>query len=148
MKSLILILFTILYFAYKQYKKSLKLAKPNIANNADKPMPENAAVKSPNERFTLNDFINDFVEKKINVPPAMTNENINGEWEVDFRQDENQDIDNEVIVAKENREADLVQQNEIQFGIDTNKPKNRMEATDFDLKKAVVYEAILNPPYI
>jgi len=137
-----------LYLAYKQYKKSLKLAKPNMANNPDNPMPENAVVKSPNERLTLNDFINDFVEKKINVPPTMTNENINGEWEVDFHEDKSQDTDNEVIIDKNNHEADLLQQNEIQFGINTNKPQNRMETTDFDLKKAVVYEAILNPPYI
>ncbi len=148
MKSLILILFTILYFAYKQYKKSLKLAKPNRVSNSDNSMPEKVAVNPPNERLTLNDFINDFVEKKINVPPVMSNDNFNGEYEVDFHEDENKNIDNEVIIAEDNSEVDLVQQNEIQFGIDTNKPQNGMETTDFDLKKAVLYEAILNPPYI
>ncbi len=148
MKSLILILFAILYFAYKQYKKSLKLAKPNMTSNSDNPMSEKAAVKSPNERLTLNDFINDFVEKKINVPPVMSNDNFHGEWEVDLYQDEDKEIDNKVVITKDNSETDLVQQNEIQFGINTNKPQNGMETTDFDLKKAVLYEAILNPPYI
>jgi hypothetical protein len=37
---------------------------------------------------------------------------------------------------------------EIQFEMIQNKPLENMERIDFDLKKAIIYDAIINPPYL
>lgn len=145
MEEFIPILLGLIYFGYKYYSKTQKekSQKPASPNDA----PQNMTQASP----SLNDFIKQFYEEDTTpyTEPALasfsTKESSDSSW-----QDE---VIEEVVEKKpESIEYRNVQSNrkhtKTQFETIQNKPNQNTESLDFDLRKAIVYDAIMNPPYL
>ena len=145
MKELLPIIFAIAYFAFKQYKKG-KDNKPISQPKSDGDFNEGASSKLVPD---LDDFITsffgeqglkpevkpkvDFVEESRNVTSVVEEE------QKEVQQPYSIEYDDNTTVVEENID---------QFEMIKNKDKKSTQSVDFDLRNAVIYDAILNPPYI
>ncbi len=147
MEQLLPIVIAIIFFGYRQYKKS-------IENNNDQKVtsPSNSEdqYQAGTQHDSLNDFISSFMgaEEDELKQPAYSDK-----FEEPSREDYSYSYNNE-IVPKEKDEKD----EEIEVNLNATKDlqdDNYQESMgkdavipEFDLRQAVVYDAVLNPPYI
>jgi hypothetical protein len=57
-------------------------------------------------------------------------------------------VENEPYSIENDESIDLKSRNHRQFEMIQNKEKKTMENIDFDLRKAIIFDAIMNPPYL
>ena len=141
MKDFLPILLGLLFFGVKYYNKTQKeKSKRNSAPNLQQ--------KSKSEPLsTIDDFINQFYtgeKPQFATPSPVTIDDKNDsvkEWKEKMHEKEPSSIeftDEHAINKRTDSQFETIQ----------NKPPKNMERLDFDLKKAIVYDAIMNPPYI
>lgn len=138
MENLIPILIGLLILGYRQYRKSQKAA--------NKVAPKEQA-ENDNYTETLDGFIESFfgVDKSIlqgeptEIKPPEIPDEISWEEKMHISEPESIEyMDNPMETTEEN----------IQFEMIQNKPLKDTEKIDFDLRKAIIYDAIMNPPYL
>jgi len=140
MDNLLPILLGLVFFGFKYYNKTQK-EKKNAAIT-----PEKASPSNENSATSLDDFIRQFMgEEKEEFAAVETSNfeenNSTSDWMTEMHKEEPESIEfmpKKAEKTKPKRQFETIQNKEIQD----------METPDFDLKKAVVYDAILNPPYI
>ena len=148
MEQALPIIIALLFFGYKQYKK-------NIEKNTQHKVEENDyEVESDNGNtdFGLNDFINTFIEETKAVVPQEYKEYYPEEEEesVTFEK-EKAEIPSLATEARNTMFDDDKKhhkEKEVQFEMNINKENKGTENTDFDLHQAIIYDIVLNPPYI
>jgi len=152
MKELLPIIFAIAYFAFKQYKKGQDGKAVSHPHNGRENVKEAPQAASP----TLDDFITSFfgeqglkpeVESKLNFSEEKFN---SADENLEFDSNE-KEILNEVqgpYSIDYNDNTSEVFEDEDQFEMIKNKEPKSSQSIDFDLRNAVIYDAILNPPYI
>lgn len=148
MEQALPIIIALLFFGYKQYKKNIdKNPQPKVEDS-------NYEVESANENknFGLNDFINTFIEEPKNTVPQEFNEYLPKDEEVDTFEEEEEEIITLEPETKnsefDNNEDHHIHKKDKQFETSINNEVESTENTDFDLHQAIIYDAILNPPYI
>jgi ABC-type proline/glycine betaine transport system ATPase subunit len=140
MDNLLPILLGLVFFGFKYYNKTQKDKKTAATN------PMKATPSSDNPANSLDDFIRQFMgEEKEEFAAVETSNfeenNSTSDWMNEMHKEEPESI--EYMPKKAEKTKPIRQFETIQ-----NKENQEMEMPDFDLKKAVVYDAILNPPYI
>ncbi len=138
MENLIPILIGLLILGYKQYRKSQKAA--------EKAAPSEES-KSEDYSETLDSFIESFfgVDKSIiqEESPVVSPPEI----PVEMSPEEEMFIHEAESIEYMDKPEETKEKN-IQFETIQNKPGKDTEKIDFDLEKAIVYDAIMNPPYL
>jgi hypothetical protein len=154
MENFIFIIFAIIIFAYKQYQKSLKKKSLLTTEKTVESTPRTQNIVAEKVENTLDEFINDFFgEKEIDSDTISElrdeNEFVENPIIDEELEHQNMDIIGEEIESIEtDNSANLKERYKKQFGINQNKEDKSTEIVDFDLRKAVIYDAVLNPPYI
>lgn len=157
MENLIPIVLAIAYFAYKQYKKSLD-NKEQQGHQAS-PM---SAKKETNAPLGLEDFLNTFIEEtglKTQEKEIVSAENELNSYNNYYQPEElNTETNNEPQNNYQDTDQYVkqVQEESHRANIYRLKNKNKQEeikinnteVIDFDLRQAVVYDAIINAPYL
>jgi hypothetical protein len=152
MKELLPIIFAIAYFAFKQYKKGQKgntVSQTHDSRENGKTAPQSAAP-------TLDDFITSFfgeqglkpeIEPKINfVEEDLDYTEVNTDFDSSVKEISEEDKQ-PYSIEYDNNTTEVFEEND-QFEMIKNKELKSLQSIDFDLRKAVIYDAILNPPYI
>jgi len=140
MENLLPFLLGLIFLGVKYYNKTQKNKK---AAAEDKPT---GSGFMENTQTSLDDFVNQFIgQEKDPFTPVTATPSYQGgeldEWGEEIITDEVESIEykEEAIRApKKNNQFETIQ----------NKPMKEVESTDFDLRKAVINDAILNPPYL
>lgn len=141
MENLIPILLGLVFLGIKYYNKTQK----EKAKKGFQQIP----TQEKKEEFnpSLNDFLNQFYpeEKKPFSEPAIVNstpENVSiKSWKEQMHEQEPESIEfNDEHARNKKRNS--------QFETIQNKPSQTTETLDFDLRKAIAYDAIMNPPYL
>ncbi len=145
MKELLPFIFAIGYFAFKQYKKGLD-KKVNITSK-DSHMPKNG--NSEPKPPSLDDFITNFFgEQEVKPKVKFASENANDEYFEETVELMPQEKTQEPYSIEYNDHVDITRKEEKQFEMIKNKDIKLIQGVDFDLRKAIIYDAIINPPYI
>jgi len=140
MDNLLPLLLGLVFIGVKYYNKTQKDKKKTPIS------------KHPQENFiekaqtSFDDFMNEFIgENKQAFKPVVSTqayeEESIEEWKKEMHMEEPESIEYDPEISKEPSSKKL-------FETIQNKPLEITESIDFDLRKAVVYDAILNPPYI
>jgi protein-tyrosine phosphatase len=141
MKDFLPFLLALVFLGFKLYSKSKKKQAQQIP-----PIPqpsENYEEKTP----SLDDFIGQFFgnDSEQFSEPEFTNEEYvqdeKNSWMEEMHEQEPESIEYMDTTTVNDKD-------EIQFEMIQNKPLENMERIDFDLKKAIIYDAIINPPYL
>lgn len=145
MEDLLPIVLGIIYLAYRQYKKSTKdNLEPAVARDAKTTHEESAAKEEigdfMRQYFGEDNYAFDSVES-----PDLPSERAANDEEMEKISENKQE---QVYSIEYDKNIGSQEQEKEQFEIIKNKEKKTVEDTDFDLRKAVVYDAVLNPPYI
>ncbi|RLD44621.1 MAG: hypothetical protein DRI86_07080 [Bacteroidetes bacterium] len=152
MKELLPFILAIAYFAFKQYKKGQEGKTVPQAPNSEKNGREIPQSAPP----TLDNFITSFFGEQGLKSEIEPNLNF-AEENVDFAE-VNTGFDSSVKeISKEDKQpysieydknTSVIEENNFQFEMIKNKDNESSQSVDFDLRNAVIYDAILNPPYI
>jgi len=142
MKELLPFFLAIAYFAFKQYKKGQKDKPISAPNNNGKDVNNGDAP-------SLDDFIGSFFGEQAQKPvlePVLEYETNETEYEEKVQEiveDNNMpySIEYDDAIEKEKKV-------DAQFEMIKNKEVKSSQNVDFDLRSAVIFDAILNPPYI
>lgn len=141
MENLIPILLGLAFLGIKYYNKTQKdKAKHSFAQNKTQ-----APVESHSP--SLDDFIKQFYteEKTSFTEPAYADaseeEDSLESWREQMHEQEPESIEY-------TDEHALKKEPDLQFETIQNKANLKTERLDFDLRKAIVYDAIMNPPYL
>jgi len=152
MKELLPIIFAIAYFAFKQYKKGQEGKTVSHSHDSE----ENGQEAPQSAPPALDDFITSFfgvqglkpeVESKLDFPDEnldYAEENL--EFDSNVKETSNEDKTPYSIEYDDNTRE--VFEEKDQFEMIKNKETKSSQSIDFDLRNAVIYDAILNPPYI
>jgi len=151
MDNLLPILLGLIFFGFKYYNKTQKEKKNELI---DEQPQENFIEKA---QTSFDDFMNEFIgeneqvynpvtasptyQKELEVEGENVHEETMDEWMQEMHEEEPDSIEYAPEVVKESSSDKL-------FESIQNKPMRTTESVDFDLRKAVIYDAILNPPYI
>ncbi len=142
MENLIPILIAIIFFGYKQYRKSLKQQE-----TVPPPVPVEKPEKEESDMLTLDDLIEGFFGKQTQdfTPPVYENQEAEkapkNDWMEEMHKEEPDSIE-----YTDRRSSDTSKKR--QFETIQNKVVKSNNTMDFDLRKAVIYDAIMNPPYL
>lgn len=154
MENFIFILFAILLFGFKQYQKSLKKKNNKLASSPQKTNTNSRGLDIENLDESLNDFVNKFFgNQHQNTVADTVSSNDYQEYETNYNEivDDVEVVENKIdkpYSVEDDDSIDLKKRYNKQFEINKNKEILLTETTDFDLRKAVIYDAVLNPPYI
>lgn len=154
MKNFIFILFAIILFGFKQYQKSLKKKNESLAKQPPKSNSNPTGFNLGNIDQGINDFVNTFFGKnqeEVLLDSVSDDEYHEISSNYNTYEEDVKEVDNEEFepYSIENDDSiDLKKRHNKQFGINQNKEDINTETLDFDLKTALIYDAILNPPYI
>ncbi len=154
MENFIFILIAIAIFGYKQYQKSMKKNNEiELQNIEANPKVETSSIE--NIEKEIEGFVNNFFGEKefdSEIKSEVIDNNVLGEESIiqhDIENHETDIIGREIeSIETENITCETEKNNKVQFGINQNKENEELEIVDFDLRKAVIYDAVLNPPYI
>lgn len=141
MEGLLPILLGLIFFGLKYYNTSQKKKKLN----APPPVP----VTNSEKEFTpsLDGFIEQIYgefKTQFEEPKMEAIQVENGPPEIRI-----EDEPIEEVKTIDYNESEIVKKKSImQFETIQNKRRKSTEKLDFDLRKAVIYDAILNPPYL
>ncbi len=138
MEQLLPIILALGFFAYKQYKKSMDNQQAQPANAQSDTDFFDDSKESVEEG--LNDYINKFL-KSEDIDFANLNSDNDEEYDVDL--DEKLTLNSQTN-SLEKDENEIIRQKKsitVYEDLDT-------ELSDFDLRQAIVYDAVLNAPYI
>jgi len=151
MENILPIVIALIFFAYKQYTKhtaeSNKHANPIIA---EQNIVNDENVQEP----SLDDYISKFMGLDKDDLQYDTEEYHNKAYDSNKSESESENNYNTQFAEKqlystEYDNKDKVKKNtEVQFRTNMNKVEEDAEFADFDLRQAVLYDAVLNPPYI
>ena len=141
MKEFLPFLLALAFLGFKLYAKSKKKQAQQIP-----PIPQ-SQKNNEEANPSINDFIGQFFgdEKEQFIEPEYTNyEPIQEEknnWMEKMHEKEPESIEfmDTTTVRKKTKS---------QFETIQNKPLKNAESIDFDLRKAIIYDAIINPPYL
>ncbi len=146
MEQLLPIVIAIIFFGYKHYKKSIDNNNKQKVTSSSNPEDQYQADTQPDN---LNDFISSFMgseEEELRQPaysnnieePVIEDYSFSNNIEVEPKEDKK----DEEITVNLSKARDLRTNNyQENMGADAVIP-------EFDLRQAVVYDAVLNPPYI
>lgn len=154
MENFIFILFAIIIFGYKQYQKSLKKKTALLANEQKQSAPVQADTTFGQIDQSLDEFMGNFFgEKEIKNVVSQEIDDFEDElqadsYSVNAEQQVVEKIDDTPYSIENDKSINLKERHKGQFGINQNKEEQSAELIDFDLRKAVIYDAVLNPPYI
>jgi hypothetical protein len=141
MKDILPFIIAIAFFAYKQYKKneskSLPLVEDEIIEDKTEPTP------------SLYDFIGSFFGEQV-LKEEYHVEKDKDKSEVEFESSNNvkHEPSKESYSIDFNRDDSEEKEEKLQFEMIQNKEEDELQLPDFDLRNAIIYDAILNPPYI
>ena len=138
MEQLLPIILALGFFAYKQYKKSMDNKQTQPANaQSDTDFFDDS---KESEEEGLNDYINKFI-KSDDIDFDILNNDNDEEYDVDL--DEKLTINSQTNSLKKDEYENIHKNKSITVyeNLDT-------ELSDFDLRQAIVYDAVLNAPYI
>lgn len=148
MENILPIIIALLYFGYRQYKKNIestKVQKETIAPG------EEYTEEEKSQGSSFDEFIGNF----MGLEDEVINNDIKNYRELhkesDFDQEEEIDISNiksEPEVIKHHDKKTTPKEEDKQFRTDIHKGDSIAENTDFDLRQAIIYDAVINPPYI
>ncbi len=141
MKNLLPFLLGLLFLGVKYYNKTRKdkAAKESL-NNAN--IEQNTVKKS-----SIDDLIDQLFpspQPSYSTPPVAQPQVINEE-SIDWMEEKH--IEEPSSIEYTDKTARKIKQN-TQFELIQNKTNQDAEQLDFDLRKAIIYDAIINPPYI
>jgi len=151
MEQILPIVIALIFFAYKQYTKhaaennkfkSSTISDPNIA--------ENANIKEP----SLDDYISKFMGINDDDLDYDIEEYQNKSVKIDNSENEKDNFDTTQMFEKQvnsigGAEKTMVkEESEVQFRTNINNVEKNTEYADFDIRQAVLYDAVFNPPYI
>jgi len=141
MKEILPFLLAIAFFGFKLYSKTKKKQAQYIPPPV--PQTENAKQNQP----SLDDFVEQFfggVREQFTEPQYEEEESAEEEknaWMEEMHREEPESIeytDNTMPREDTNMQFEMIQ----------NKQSKTGKLLDFDLRKAVIYDAIMNPPYL
>lgn len=139
MEELLPFLLGIIFLAVRYYNKTQK------DKNNTRPITSEAENQEQSSKKSLDDYINQFMEDKMDVFSPVTSSNTEeqttSEWMAEMHEEEPESIE---YTPKEEKNTKV----KSQFETIQNKEPLDTETPDFDLRKAVIYEAVLNPPYL
>lgn len=140
MENLIPILIGLIILGYKQYQKNKTKQSPVIPP----PVPE----ENETDALTIDDLMNAFFrspkKEEFSTPAFDTisdQEEEENDWMEEMHAQEPESIEYMDTKSRINKPSG-------QFEMIQNKPGETRETLDFDLRKAVIYDAIMNPPYL
>jgi len=145
MKELFPFILAIAYFAFKQYKKGQEnksISQSHNRGNNGKDAPKEVV---PN----LDDFITSFFGEqglKPEVEPVIDNERDDVKINMNVESVSGEVKQTYSIEYDDN--TSVIEEEDGQFEMIKNKDLKSSQSVDFDLRNAVIYDAILNPPYI
>jgi len=141
MKEFLPFLLALAFLGFKLYAKSKKKQAQQTP-----PIPQS---QKNNEEVnpSINDFIGQFFgdDKEQFIEPEYTNykpiQEEKNTWMEEMHEKEPESIEfvDTTIAGKKTKS---------QFEMIQNKPFENTESIDFDLRKAIIYDAIINPPYL
>ena len=151
MEQILPIVIALIFFAYKQYTKnaaennkheSIIIPEPNTAEDVN--IKDSSLDDYINKFMDLNDDdlnydVEEYQNRTIKVNKSESDNENNYNVQSNDKQSHRIEYDKEIKVEKET---------ESQFRTNMNKVEEDAEFADFDLRQAVLYDAILNPPYI
>lgn len=147
MENLLPVIIAIIFFGYKHYKKTIDKNNNQKATSSSSSEGQYQAVNQPD---SLNDFISSFMgaeEQEVKQQAYSNN------FEEPSREDYSYSY-NDVNDTKEKEEKDeevkvnLTKTRDLQDDIYQESMGEDAVIPEFDLRQAIVYDAVLNPPYI
>jgi len=141
MENLLPILLGLLFLGIKYYNKTQK-------DKAKKLMKDGGSTERPSPTASsLNDFIEQFYPQETTpfTEPAYVGKVEKEEEDLSWMEQKHKEEPESIEYIK-NTTRKI--KHETQFETIQNKPNETAEKLDFDLRKAIVYDAIMNPPYI
>ncbi|OYT11711.1 MAG: hypothetical protein B6I18_03205 [Bacteroidetes bacterium 4572_112] len=149
MENILPIVIALIFFAYKQYTKhtaeSNKHATPIIP---DQDIANGESVQKP----SLDDYISKFMGLNDADLQYDAEEYQNKAYDYNKSEIENnnnlQSAEKQLYSIESDNENKVEEETETQFRTNMNKVEKDAEFADFDLRQAVLYDAVLNPPYI
>jgi len=141
MENLLPFLLGLLFLGIKYYNKTQK-------DKAKKLLEHGGSIERPSPKASsLDDFIEQFYPQKTTpfTEPAYVGNVEKEEEKLSWMEQKHQE-EPESIEYIDNTTGKI--KHETQFEMIQNKPNQATEKLDFDLKKAIVYDAIMNPPYL
>ena len=138
MEQLLPIILALGFFAYKQYKKSIDNKQTQPVNAQSDTGFFDDSKESVEEG--LNDYINKFL-KSEDVDFANLNSDNDEEYDVDSDEELTLNSQTDTLEKDEYINIRKKKSTKVYENLDT-------ELSDFDLRQAIVYDAVLNAPYI
>ena len=149
MENLLPIVLGIIFLAFQQYRKSMKNKnKPAYPENNPTNTPYNPPKREQTEQ-KIEDFMNTLFGETEVSPSAQTTYQFEEELqEKEESIEDNEPLENEDSSVK--RSAYTKLKGRINKSTNTYQNKRALTSknTDFELRRAIIYDAILNPPYI
>jgi len=141
MKDILPFIIAIAFFAYKQYKKNESKKLPSVKDK----MIEDKTEPTP----SLDDFIGSFFgEQAVKEEYQVEIEKDNNEIELESFNKAIVEPSREPYSIEYDEYDDIKKEEKVQFEMIQNKEEKELQLPDFDLRNAIIYDAILNPPYI
>lgn len=146
MKDFLPFLLALVFLGFKLYSKNKKKQEKRTRLN-QAATPDIPIVRQAEKTSSIDDLITQFLG---GTPPgSIQTQTIEPEMAQNEKKswmDEMHELEPESIEYMNTRPIKTV--NESQFEMIQNKKPKVTEKLDFDLREAVIYDAILNPPYI
>jgi len=141
MKDILPFIIAIAFFAYKQYKKN-ESKKSQIVKDE---VIEEKTELAP----SLDDFIGSFFgEQAVKEEYQVEIDSESNEIEIESFNKVETELSKEPYSIEYDNDMGKVKKAATQFEMIQNKDGGGIQLPDFDLRNAIIYDAILNPPYI
>jgi len=151
MENILPIVIALIFFAYKQYTKHT--AESNM--HANPIIPEQDIAEDENiQEPSLDDYISKYIGLNDDDLQYDTEEYQNKAYDSNKSESESENNYNVQSTEKQpysieyDDRDEVEEKTKVQFRTNMNKVEEDAEFADFDLRQAVLYDAVLNPPYI
>jgi hypothetical protein len=145
MENLIPLLIGVIYLIYRQYQKSVKKAQPQHITE----LIENGTTEKQNDEMDFNQILKSIMSANMPFEEPVKTKIVPKEIVKSEKFNKPEDETLAVPYSVEYQPVNSLKSNQnSQFEMIQNSKAYSIEPIDFELRRAVILDAILNPPYI